>query len=201
MKRAKSNEQIVEEFFNRRPFWTPPDADLKQRIHKLLDELVQALVDGNASVAEQRDAGNLLCSLTTRHRGRPRQLRSPYKNAMFSEAVDWAAARYKAQGHDHPLDAALRDARDLEKQESGKRPTMKALEDWYRKGLADRRRVDVNFAREIDGESRRLASLGNPDGLEKALTASAGGNVENVHFDRARYERGQRKLSRSVERK
>ncbi len=196
MKRAKSNRQIVEEFVMRRPVSEPLDEYWKGVVDKHLEALISSLESGGVSSEAQIMAARLLRDLTGRKRGRPKQLKSPTKNAAFSEAVDWAAARYEAQGHEHPVDAALRDAQNLERDESGKRPKMETLEDWYRKGVVDRRRSDVSFAREIDAERRRLESLGNPNGLEQALAASAGGNIENAHFDRARYERGQRKLAK-----
>ena len=73
MKRAKSNEEIVEEFFNRRPFSTPPDDGLKLYIRRLLDALVQALIVGNASAPQQKKAGKLLRALASKRRGCPKQ--------------------------------------------------------------------------------------------------------------------------------
>jgi hypothetical protein len=121
MKRARSNQEIVEEFFNNRPFSTPPDADLKRRIRNMLAELVRTLKLGKASAGQQSDAGRLIEALTNRHRGRPRLLRT--SRSGFTSSVDWIAAEHHANGSAKPFEMALKDVRILEIEESGAAPS------------------------------------------------------------------------------
>lgn len=202
MKRAKSSRQIVEEFFGRRVVERPLDQGLGDAVNGLLIKMISELDGGRASPTLQRDAARLIQLLTEKKRGRPKQLRSSAKNAMFSEAVDWIAAKRAAQRDENPLKSALRDVRHLEKAESGKLLSEETLLNYYQKGLIDRKRADVDFARQIDLEARRLEEEeGIAEGLEEALGASAEWDPEKWHFDRARYDRGRRWLQKPAEKK
>jgi len=197
MKRAKSNEQIVEEFFNNRPFASPPNPGLKLLLQKQLSDLIDALTLGTAPPSRQAEAGRLLQALTGRHRGRPALLKTPHANFHFSMSVDWIAARYAAQGDKHPRASALRDIRDLELKESGKPLSEETLKDYYRKGVSDRGRVDLEFALQINRDARLLEDAGSENGVEEALAARAKGRAEEVYFNRLRYDRGQSRLIKS----
>ncbi len=200
--RAKSNAELAADILVPRRLDAGPLTERETgHLRRELAELVRLLQCGEANASKQQVAAELIRALTTRHRGRPKQLKVSAENWAFAGSVDWVAARYRAQGHKHPLDAALQDAQNILEEESGKRWEMKALEDQYRKGVADWRRFDVSFARGIDVERRRLESLGSPNGLEQALTASARGDIERAHYERERYERGQRALAKLAQKK
>jgi hypothetical protein len=69
MKRARTNEQIVEEFFMRRRVDEPLDEEWKQVVESLRDKLIAELKTGRAGPAAQLSAAKLLELLTSRREG------------------------------------------------------------------------------------------------------------------------------------
>ncbi|WP_147262949.1 hypothetical protein [Roseiarcus fermentans] len=201
MKRAKSNRQIVEEFFMRRRVDDPLSDDWKEVVDGSLDQLIRTLKYGMASAQAQSDAARLLEELTLRSRGRTKKLLPTTKFEGLSWFVDYQEGLHAARGHNDPLGAALEDAREAERSETGAYLSSQTIRDYYRKGVTARGPGDSRFAQTIDAAAERLASEGISDPLREAMAREANGDPVWEHVNRKAYDRGRRRLARSREKK
>jgi hypothetical protein len=201
-KRAKTNEQIVEGIIIMRRIEGPLAPEWKEFVREALSKIIDALSNGNATRDVQKQAGRLIEALALRRRGRPkRRLKTPLANFDFSLTVDTIAARYAAQGHDDPFKAALADARACEKEESGILLSDQTLRDYYRRGVADRARVDQAFALRLESAARNSPLTDHQAAIERLLIDGANGDAENLYLDSQSYARGLRRLKKSAEKK
>jgi hypothetical protein len=187
MKQAKSNREIYQEYFNRKPIDIPLSEEAKKYIEEHLAQLIAALQTGRASPGAQHEGAGLIEALTSRKRGRPRQLKTDFTGLAWF--VDYQEGLHKAQGHRSPHAAALVDLREAKKGE-GAPPSDQTLREYYRKGVTQSREGDRRFARQIDRDAERVSADSIADAIDAALAIDAGGDPAQLHVNHLRYARG-----------
>jgi hypothetical protein len=186
-RRARTNAEIVAEIFNRRPIGADASPERREWLMKITDimrrNLLAKLERGGADRDDQKNAARLLRALTERHRGRPRCLSTPSERQSFADTLDWFVAVHQRQGKAEPLQAALRDAQSLERDE-GHAPSLETLKKYYRDGVRDMKQRDLRFAAEIDAEVNKTGLS-----LDEVFAAHGTYDANRPFYERRRYSR------------
>jgi hypothetical protein len=197
MSRARTNRQIIEEFFMRRRVDAdaPLDAELKGYVDALLKKMIGELASGAATISAQKEAARLLSLLLTREPGRPRR-RVQSSDRPYVDTADWIRAERAARGESSGLEDAISDMVTLEKEEKGFEPSPGTVRRLYKNGLKQCGDFYINYAREIEAKA---AAAGMS--AETYIVAVAHRDKDR-EYDLIRYRRGKRQAkARQMENK